>query len=81
MAGGGQARDAVRIEQGQAGDRPRLGPGCVQRGERGQGAAQGGQQGHEQGLQDLKPGARGRGFPACLSARGGVDFGRSGRMH
>ena len=79
MAGGGEAREAVGIEQGEAGDGVRL--GGVGAGDVLQAAEQGGEKGEEQGREGVQPRARGGAIRLRGSAQDGEGFGRSVRMN
>jgi hypothetical protein len=81
MAGGGGARDAVGVEQGEAGDGVRLGAQGAGEGERLQAAEQGGEEGEQQGLDSIQPSARSFAIRLRGAAQGGEGFGQIVRMN
>lgn len=85
MAGGGGARDAVGVEQGETGDGVRLGAQGAGEGERLQAAEQGGEEGGEegeqQGLDSIQPSARSFAIRLRGAAQGGEGFGQIVRMN
>ncbi len=81
MAGGGGARDAVGVEQGETGDGVRLGAQGAGEGERLQAAEQGGEEGEEQGLDSIQPSARSFAIRLRGAAQGGEGFGQIVRMN
>ena len=81
MAGGGGARDAVGVEQGETGDGVRLGAQGAGEGERLQAAEQGGEEGEQQGLDSIQPSARSFAIRLRGAAQGGEGFGQIVRMN
>jgi hypothetical protein len=81
MAGGGGARDAVGVEQGETGDGVRLGAQGAGEGERLQAAEQGGEEGEQQGLDSIQPSARSFAIRLRGVAQGGEGFGQIVRMN
>ncbi len=81
MAGGGGARDAVGVEQGEAGDGVRLAARGMAQGERLQPAEQGGEEGEEQGLDGIQASARSFAIRLRGAAQGGEGFGQIVRLN
>ena len=81
MAGGGEARDAGGVEQGETGDGVRLAARGVAQGERLQPAEQGGEEGEEQGLDGIQASARSFAIRLRGAAQGGEGFGQIVRLN